>query len=211
MLNGQPLYTANKFGTILQQGPGPRGKFLQPKVKWKWRVIFEGFGPGVYQTDVTRQLVTTAKPTVAHPDVAMHSYNSVAYYAGKHEWQPIEMVMRDDVSNTVKRMVDYQLQKQMNHYEQTTFRSAVNYKFNATIITLDGGNDAELEKWHLEGCFLTNVNYDQLDYSSNDPVQITMSVRYDNATCYAPEGNGFADVNNPRRSFDTAFNNPMAQ
>ena len=31
------------------------------------------------------------------------------------------------------------------------------------------------------GCFLTDVNYGDVDYGSNDPVTITMSVRYDNA------------------------------
>ena len=33
----------------------------------------------------------------------------------------------------------------------------------------------------MYGCFLTDVNYNDVDYNSNDPVTITMSIRYDNA------------------------------
>jgi hypothetical protein len=50
---------------------------------------------------------------------------------------------------------------------------------------LDGGNGTSdptvLETWELYGCFLTNVNYNDADYSSNDAMTITVSVRYDNA------------------------------
>ena len=50
------------------------------------------------------------------------------------------------------------------------------------IDTLDGGDDTVLEEWFLEGCFLSDVEYDEFDYSSADPIKITMSIRYDNAT-----------------------------
>jgi hypothetical protein len=50
---------------------------------------------------------------------------------------------------------------------------------------LDGGNGAiepnVLERWELYGCFVTDVNYNDVDYGSNDPMTITMSIRYDNA------------------------------
>jgi hypothetical protein len=50
------------------------------------------------------------------------------------------------------------------------------------IETLDGGNDAVLEQWHLEGCFLTNIEYDSFDYDSSEVMTVTMTIRYDNAT-----------------------------
>ena len=37
------------------------------------------------------------------------------------------------------------------------------------------------ETWSMLGCFLSSVNYDSGDYAANDPVQITMTIRYDNA------------------------------
>jgi hypothetical protein len=50
---------------------------------------------------------------------------------------------------------------------------------------LDGANGniepVVLETWEMYGCFLTDVNYNDVDYGSNEPVTITMSIRYDNA------------------------------
>jgi hypothetical protein len=54
-----------------------------------------------------------------------------------------------------------------------------------TLEMLDGANGTVeptvLETWQLYGCFLTDVNYNDVDYGSNEIVTITMSIRYDNA------------------------------
>jgi hypothetical protein len=175
------MATLSKFGVPLGGGAG-RGGILQPKVKWKYRVRVFNFGPVAGGIDLTQQVATVAKPQIQQDAVAVHSYNSVAYYAGKHNWQSVELTVRDDVTNSVSALVGHQIQKQMNHFEQTSFLSGQNYKFQTFIEQMDGGNDAVLEQWVLEGCFLESTNYDGLDYSNNDPVIITMSIRYDNAT-----------------------------
>jgi hypothetical protein len=90
--------------------------------------------------------------------------------------------VRDDVTNSVSTLVGYQLQKQMNHFDQTSALAGVNYKFNMYIETLDGGDDTVLEQWYLEGCFLSDTEYDDFDYQSSEAVAISMTVRYDNAT-----------------------------
>ena len=52
-----------------------------------------------------------------------------------------------------------------------------------TIIeTTDGGNDTVVETWTLEGCFLENVGYQQLDYAESGFQTIDLTVRFDNAT-----------------------------
>ena len=63
---------------------------------------------------------------------------------------------------------------------------------------LDGGNGADtvnvLETYELYGCYLDNVQYGTMAYATSDPVQITMSIRYDNAI-QTPRGSGVgADV-----------------
>jgi hypothetical protein len=104
------------------------------------------------------------------------------YYANKPEWQTLNLTVRDDINNSVGRLVGQQLQKQMNFYEQTAYAAAINYKFQMRVEMLDGGNVGVLEGWFLEGCFLESVNYNNLDYSSSDIVEITMTVKFDNAT-----------------------------
>ena len=38
-----------------------------------------------------------------------------------------------------------------------------------------------LETWELYGCFIKSANYNNMDYKSNDPATIQLSVRFDNA------------------------------
>jgi hypothetical protein len=132
--------------------------------------------------ELTQQVESIAKPTVRYNEIEVHSYNSRAYFAGKHEWEAVEMVLKDDVTNSVTSLVTHQIQKQLNHFEQTSFESGINYKFLTYIETMDGGNDNVLDAWILEGCMLTNVKFAQLDYSTNEYQKITLTIRFDNAT-----------------------------
>lgn len=173
--------TLQNFGVPLGGGAG-RGGIIQPKPKHRFRVRVVGFGPIAGGLELTQQVQSVGRPTSAQSPVQVHSYNSVAYYAGKHEWNSIELSVRDDVTNSVNSLVGHQLQKQMNFFEQTTALAGSDYKFDMFIETLDGGNDGVLEQWYLEGCFLEQVNYGQFDYSTADAMTIDMTVRYDNAT-----------------------------
>jgi hypothetical protein len=145
-----------------------------------------GFGQtGINPIDFTKQVATAGRPQLQHNNTALHSYNNIAYYANKPEWQTVEIALRDDITNSVSGLVSAQLQKQMNHFSQSAARSHVNYKFGCLMQTLDGTMAYPanvIEEWFLEGCFLEQVQYDQMDYSSSDPTMITLTIRYDNAT-----------------------------
>lgn len=173
--------TLSRFGVPLGSGAG-RGGILQPKVKYKFRVRVINFGPLQGGLELSQQVMSVGRPKQSHDPVEVHSYNSTAYYAGKGKWETISLKVRDDITNSVSTLVGYQLQKQLNHFDQTSALSGVNYKFNMYIETLDGGDDTVLEQWYLEGCFLANTEYDDFDYSSSEAVAISMTIRYDNAT-----------------------------
>jgi hypothetical protein len=175
------MSTLQNFGVPLGGGAG-RGGMLQPKTKQKFRVRVTQFGPVNGGLELTQQVVSVSRPQMQQNAVEVHSYNSISYYAGKAVWQAVTLTVRDDVSNAVSRLVGYQMQKQMNFFQQTSAEAGSNYKFQMFIETLDGGNDAVLEQWILEGCFLESVNYETFDYTSADAMTIEMSVRYDNAT-----------------------------
>jgi hypothetical protein len=175
------MTTLQNFGVPLGAGSG-RGGILQPKPKHRFRVRVIGFGPIAGGLELTQQVQSVSRPTLSQSPVEVHSYNSLAYYAGKHQWNSVELSVRDDVTNAVNQLVGHQLQKQMNHFEQTSALAGSNYKFQMYIETLDGGNDGMLEQWYLEGCYLEQINYGQFDYSTADAMTIDMTVRYDNAT-----------------------------
>lgn len=174
------MSTLQNFGVPLGNGKGP---MLSPKLKYKFRVRLIGFGPIATPLDLSANIQSVARPTLNHDEVAIHSYNSVAYMAGKHNWSTIDLVARDDVSNSVSRIVGHQEMKQLNHIQQTSPIAASNYKFDMKIETLDGGNDRILETWNIEGCWLQTVNYGEFDYTDTSGyATITMTIRFDNAT-----------------------------
>lgn len=174
----------NRFGVPLGAGGVEgRGGILQPKLKYRFRVTTVNFGPFTEQKNLTQQVMNITKPKLNFDEVQIDSYNSRAWVAGKHTWEMVTLVVRDDITNSVSRMVGHQMQKQLNHFEQTAPAAGINYKFQMNIQTLDGGNDVVQEDWILEGCWLQNVDYDSLDYAAGADVQmITMQVRFDNAT-----------------------------
>ena len=164
-----------------------RGGILMPKIKNRFRVFVSNFGLPGSTVGFTQQVISTGRPNATFAPQTVHSYNSVAYYAGKAEWDTIDVTVRDDVTNAVSRLVGAQMQRQMNWFEQTTPLSAGDYKFQMELDTLDGGGTASddatvLESWFFEGCFLSKVNYESFDYSSSDALTIVMTVRYDNVT-----------------------------
>jgi hypothetical protein len=166
---------------------------LMPKLKYRFRVSFENFGVSTPRTELTKQVVDFARPQVTFEPQTIDLYNSKVYYAGKPEWQTTSVNLRDDASGQIARLVGEQLQKQLDFMEQASAPSGIDYKFITRCEILDGGNGAAtpnvLETWELYGCFLTDVNYGDLSYAESAPVQIAMTIRYDNAL-QTPLGTG---------------------
>ena len=158
---------------------------LMPKLKFRYRALFDNFGVSNPKTELTKQIMTFARPQVTFDPIEIPVYNSRVYLAGRPTWTAVSVTLRDDAGGNVTRLVGEQLQKQFDFMEQASASSGIDYKFVTTLEMLDGANGTieptVLETWQLYGCFLTDVNYNDVDYGSNDPVTITMSIRYDNA------------------------------
>ena len=158
---------------------------LMPKLKFRFRGTFENFGVSNPKTELTKQIMTFARPQVTFDPIEIPIYNSKIYIAGRPTWAAVAVTLRDDAGGNVSRLVGEQLQKQFDFMEQASAASGSDYKFVTTLEMLDGANGTTeptvLETWQLYGCFLTDVNYGDVDYGTNEPVVITMSVRYDNA------------------------------
>lgn len=173
-----------KFGIPLGSAFGSpgRGGILMPKLKYRFRVRVLNFGPIQGGLDFTQQVMTAEKPKLTQEKIVIDSYVSRAFIHGKHTWDPITVVIRDDITNSVARLVGHQVQKQVNHFEQTSFAAGINYKFTTFIEILDGGNDIVLEEWTCEGCWLENITWSTLDYAASEIQDISMTISYDNAT-----------------------------
>lgn len=158
---------------------------LQPKQLNKWRVTFQNMGDGADSQPVSMQATQVDRPEVKFHRVTLHRYNSVSYIAGKHEWDPVTLVIEDDVTGSASAVIQQQLQTQqwLIGAEGQWLAAAGEgsaYKFATKIDMLDG-NDQVTESWILEGCWLVNVNYNQLQYSDSEALTINIDISFDHA------------------------------
>lgn len=170
---------------------------LMPKLKFRFRVTFLNFGVTQPSTELTKQVMDFKRPTLTFDPIEIPVYNSKVYYAGKPTWEVVTCTLRDDAGGEVAKRVGEQLQKQFDFMEQSSAASGIDYKFQTNFEVLDGGNGAStpnvLETWEMYGCFLTSVDYGNAEYSSNDPMTMALSIRYDNAI-QTPVGQGVGAV-----------------
>ena len=188
----------NKFTVPLSTNQSATAQgLLMPKLKFRFRVTFENFGVSQPTTELTKQVMDFKRPTLTFDPIEIPIYNSRIYYAGKPTWETVTCTLRDDSGGQVTKLVGEQLQKQFDFMEQASASSGIDYKFLTRFEVLDGANGTVtpnvLETWEMYGCFLSSVDYQNAEYSSNDPMTISLTIRYDNAI-QTPDKTGVGSV-----------------
>ena len=170
--------------TNLSVSASGNSTLLMPKLQYRFRLNFFNFGND-NTTVLTRQVVDCSRPNLTFQTINLPVYNSTVYLAGKHTWATMSINLRDDITGGVTKLVGQQVQKQLNMWDQSSARAGADYKFKLLLDMLDGGNAGSppvvLEQWDLEGCFLTAVNYNVVNYATSEAVTISLTVQYDNA------------------------------
>ena len=170
---------------------------LMPKLQYRFRVSFEGFGVSNPKTELTKQVMDFSRPQVQFGDIVIDAYNSKVKLIGKPEWQDVTVNFRDDAAGNVSKLVGEQIQKQFDFMEQSSAASGIDYKFITRCEMLDGGNGANaptvLETWELYGCLVSQVQYGEVNYATNDPVKIQLTIKFDNAI-QTPIGTGIGSI-----------------
>lgn len=175
------MTTSSKFG--VQVAPGVGG-ILHPKLPFRFRVRFYGFGvSGADTTKLVQNVVSCSRPKFTQEEIEVHSYNSKIRIGSKTDWETLTLVVRDDITNGSVSLIGQQIQKQYNFFEQTSAISGNDYKFRMEIESLDGTHGSPLEVWNVEGAWLTGVENGEGNYGETGSHQdITMTIRFDNAT-----------------------------
>ena len=182
-----PIASLNRFTVPLStdQSASTQG-LLMPKLKYRFRVTLDNFGvAGTPTTELTKQVMNVTRPEVTFEEIKLAVYNSTVKLAGRHSFTNAKLTLRDDVTGAVTKKVGEQLQKQFDFFEQSGAASGIDYKFRMRVEILDGGNGAyeptSLESFEFLGCFLQGAVYQGGDYTSNDPMDIALTIVYDNA------------------------------
>ena len=113
------------------------------------------------------------------------------YYPGKITWEPISMTLVDPVTPdaagallSVLSAAGYTIPASAADLQSGTGlttvskQSAVDSLGIITIQQIDSAGEM-LEEWTLNGSWLKSVEFGELDYSSEDLTEITLTIRYD--------------------------------
>ena len=174
---------------ILDMGVrGNGGEILHPQMKNKWRLTFNGIGGAsvVDSQALTFQAITCDRPKLSFEKVTLDRYNSRAYVAGKHQFDPINVTFEADIGGNVASVIQRQLEQQQRIIGMSAaprLPSALagqEYKFSITQEILDGDN-TPIEVWYIEGAWIENTDYTDLDYAASETIKIQLTISYDHA------------------------------
>ena len=192
------IASLNKFTVPLatNQSASTQG-LLMPKLKYRFRAVFENFGVSTDKVELTKQVDSISRPNLNMNPFTIDVYNSKVNLVGKPTWEAVTVTLRDDAGGNVSRLVGEQIQKQFDFAEQSSAASGIDYKFVLKFEMLDGGNGVNqpniLETWELYGALLATVNYGEMSYGENSPATIALSIMYDNAI-QSPTGTGIGTL-----------------
>jgi hypothetical protein len=122
-------------------------------------------------------VASTARPNAKITSVAIPFLNTSTYVAGRFEWQEMRVTFRDPIGPSASQAL---MEWFRLHAESVTGRMgyAAGYKKDIELDMLDP-TGVVVEKWSIVGAFLTDLNFNDLDYSRDDLATITCSLRMD--------------------------------
>tara|TARA_R100000152_G_C6718111_1_gene144541 strand:- start:182 stop:670 length:489 start_codon:yes stop_codon:yes gene_type:complete len=122
---------------------------------------------------------STNRPAIDFEEVELRHMNVKRFVKGVGEWQQLEMTLYDPIVPSAAQAV---MEWVRLSHESVTGRDGYSdfYKKDITIQTLGPVGDI-VEEWTLKGAFIQNATFGDLAFDSNDPVEITLTLRYDYA------------------------------
>jgi hypothetical protein len=120
---------------------------------------------------------SAARPSLTVNATEIQFLNTSTYVAGRFTWGTINVKFRDPIGPSASQAL---MEWVRLCAESVTGRMgyAAGYKKLVWLEMLDP-TGVVVEKWQLEGCFLTSVNFDSLSYSTDALASISATLRMD--------------------------------
>jgi len=122
-------------------------------------------------------VTSTSRPKIKIGEVEIPFLNTSTYVAGRFNWESMDVTFLDPIGPSAAQAL---MEWVRLHAESITGRMgyAAGYKRDLTLEMLDPTGVA-VEKWILQGTFLTGVDMDSLDYSDEKIVTVKATLRPD--------------------------------
>ena len=144
---------------------------FEPKMKNRFIMNIDG---------IDSYLIKTAnRPTISFEPVTLDHINVKRKLKGKGEWQDVEITLYDPIVPSGAQQV---MEWVRTSHESLTGRDgyADFYKRDVNFYMLGPVGD-KIEQWTLKGAFISSAAFNDLDWASNDPAEITLTLTYDYA------------------------------
>ena len=144
---------------------------FEPKLKNRFVMSIDG---------IPAYLIKTAnRPTISFEEVELNHMNVKRFVKGKATWETIEITMYDPV---VPSAAQAAMEWVRLSHESVTGRDGYSdfYKKDVQFQVLGPVGDV-VEQWTLKGTWIQAANFNDLDFASSEPVDISLTLRYDYA------------------------------
>ena len=156
-----------------------------PKRSYRFMLSVGGIG-----TENTWLVTQVKKPSATVGEVSHKYLNHTFHYPGRVEWDTVNITLVDPVQPNAAGLMSkilegagYHLPQNGNLTTSITKEKAVNALGNVVITQFGTDINDKVEEWTLKNAFVTNVDWGELNYESDDLTNITLTIRYDWAEC----------------------------
>lgn len=143
---------------------------FEPKRQFRWVFAIEGIDSFLMKT-AARPSFTTSEQTIPF-------MNSTRYLAGKTVFETLAVTLHDPIAPSGAQQVMEWIRTQ-NETVSGRAGYADFYKRDCQIKLLDPVGTV-VELWDLKGAWVTNAAFGTLDYGSEEPAQVDITLRFDN-------------------------------
>ena len=144
---------------------------FEPKLKNRFVMSIDGIPAYLIKT--------AARPSITFEEVELNHMNVKRFVKGKGTWDTIEITLYDPVVPSAAQAV---MEWVRLSHESVTGRDGYSdfYKKDVDFQVLGPVGDV-VEQWKLKGTWIVSANFNDLDFSSSDPADISVTLRYDYA------------------------------
>lgn len=145
---------------------------FEPKRKFRWIIAINGIDAFTAKT--------ASRPQLTFDETVIDYVNQKRYLSGKGTWAPISLTLYDPIIPSAAQKV---MEWVRLDWENLTGRMgyAAFYKKTINLKMLDPVG-AVVEDWQMDGTWIQDANFNDLDYATSDAVEISLTLRFDQAT-----------------------------
>ena len=144
---------------------------FEPKLKNRFIMQVDG---------IPAYMIKTAnRPQITFEEVELNHMNVKRYVKGKGAWQTMQITLYDPIVPSAAQAAMEWIR--LSH-ESVTGRDGYSdfYKKDVDFQVLGPVGDV-VEQWKLKGTWIVSANFNDLDFASSDPADISVTLRYDYA------------------------------